>query len=89
MSITEIAIKVAIGKLVFDAENIYLGAQLLRASIINYEPRHAKRLFSLPFYDDHRDPFDRMLIATTLIERVPIVSQDRQFKRYKEIRLLR
>ena len=88
VSTTEIAIKVAVGKLEFCAEDIALGAKMLKVRQVNYEPRHAQRLFSMPFFEDHRDPFDRMLIATALAEDVPIVSRDRQFKRYKGVRVL-
>jgi PIN domain nuclease of toxin-antitoxin system len=36
----------------------------------------------------HRDPFDRMLIATAIVEAVPLISNDREIKRYKEITVL-
>ena len=34
------------------------------------------------------DPFDRMLIATALAEDVPIVTTDRQLRRYRGLRVL-
>ncbi|MBV9083150.1 MAG: type II toxin-antitoxin system VapC family toxin [Acidobacteriaceae bacterium] len=58
----------------------------LRVTIIPFEPRHAYRLFSLPPH--HRDPFDRMLIATALAEDVPLASGDRVFRRYKGLQVL-
>ncbi len=48
VSTTEIAIKVAVGKLEFCAEDIALGAKMLKVRQVNYEPRHAQRLFSMP-----------------------------------------
>lgn len=30
----------------------------------------------------HRDPFDRILIAQSIVEKIPLVSKDRQFSRY-------
>lgn len=44
------------------------------------------RLFGLPAY--HGDPFDRMLIATALAEDVAIVAGDREFKKYKGVRVI-
>ncbi|HTW58607.1 MAG TPA: type II toxin-antitoxin system VapC family toxin [Terriglobales bacterium] len=41
---------------------------------------HVLRIESLP--DHHRDPFDRMLIAQSLEERLPLVTADRFFARY-------
>jgi PIN domain nuclease of toxin-antitoxin system len=41
---------------------------------------HVLRVESLP--DHHRDPFDRMLIAQSLEERLPLVTADRAFADY-------
>jgi len=30
----------------------------------------------------HRDPFDRLLAAQALVERMPIVTRDRVFRKY-------
>lgn len=46
---------------------------------------HAQRAGRLP--GDHRDPFDRMLIAQSQLEDVPIVSDDGVFDDYGVIRL--
>jgi len=79
----EIAIKVSLGKLRlpkaadrFIADQVSLnGFTLLEASL-----RHVCRVADLPFH--HRDPFDRVLIAQSLIEEVPIVSNERVFDAY-------
>ena len=42
--------------------------------------RHAQRAGNLP--GDHRDPFDRMLIAQAQLEDVPVVSNDPVFDGY-------
>tara|TARA_B110000483_G_scaffold229386_1_gene293351 strand:- start:199 stop:384 length:186 start_codon:yes stop_codon:yes gene_type:complete len=34
----------------------------------------------LPFH--HRDPFDRLIIATALVENLPIITQDHHFEAY-------
>lgn len=79
----EIAIKVSIGK-------VSLGSDVRRfvpdqLSANGFEPlpvsvAHATRVASLPFH--HRDPFDRLLAAQALEERVAIVSADAIFRRY-------
>jgi PIN domain nuclease of toxin-antitoxin system len=51
------------------------GFALLEASL-----RHVCRVADLPFH--HRDPFDRVLIAQSLIEEIPIGSNERVFDAY-------
>ena len=41
---------------------------------------HALHVYTLP--DHHRDPFDRMLIAQSQLEKLPIVTKDPQIARY-------
>jgi PIN domain nuclease of toxin-antitoxin system len=89
ISVTEITIKAAIGKLSFGAEQVSQGIKLLRITYIPYTPRHVQEMFRLPRVEGHRNPFDRMLIATALAENVPLVSSDKQFKRYKGLKVIR
>ena len=73
----EIAIKVSLGKYRLDEPlEDFVNRELEKNSmqILPIEPRHAAQLASLPFH--HRDPFDRMLIAQALVERVAVVSRD-------------
>lgn len=42
--------------------------------ILPIEPRHTSLLTTLPFH--HKDPFDRILVAQSLVEAVAIVSGD-------------
>jgi PIN domain nuclease of toxin-antitoxin system len=46
---------------------------------------HAQRAGSLP--GTHRDPFDRMLIAQSQAENVPVVSSDAVFDTYGVVRI--
>ena len=43
-------------------------------SILPISPRHTAILTELPF--DHRDPFDRLLVAQAICEKIPLVSAD-------------
>ncbi len=86
ISITEIAIKNCAGKSDLGAVDVSKGAEYLRCTLLPYTKAHAMRLFDLPLH--HRDPFDRMLIATALSEGVPILSADREFKRYRGLSVI-
>ncbi|MGA8028333.1 MAG: type II toxin-antitoxin system VapC family toxin [Bryobacteraceae bacterium] len=85
-SIAEIAVKASIKKLVMTALDVSKAAEDLRLTLVPFEPRHAVHLFDLPLH--HRDPFDRMLIATALSEGVPIISQDSEFRKYRGLRVI-
>ncbi len=86
ISVTEIAVKANIGKLTLAAKDVSRGAAALRLTLVPYEARHAERVFALPLH--HSDPFDRMLIATALVEDVSIISGDRAFKQYRGLRVI-
>ena len=80
----EIAIKYALGKLPLPASpEQYLPSRLQRCRFgtLHIEHAHALRVALLPLH--HRDPFDRLLIAQSQIDRVPIITVDRQFAAYK------
>lgn len=82
-SLWEIAIKVRLGRLHLpEPAERYLRDQMSRNTIqlLPIEPAHAFRLFHLP--DPHRDPFDRMIIAQSLEDRLPIVTADPLIGRY-------
>jgi PIN domain nuclease of toxin-antitoxin system len=82
-SLWEIITKVQIGKLALPTPvGDYLSAKLKANGIlvlpITFD--HVKRVEGLPLH--HRDPFDRILIAQSLEERLPVVSSDPLFARY-------
>ncbi len=51
--------------------------------IVHVCKKHLSELATLPLYDDHRDPNDRMIIAQTISDRIPLISSDRKFTRYE------
>ena len=79
VSLWEIMIKRALGKLRFleDFEEVMAEEGFALLSV-GYP--HLRRLSDLPRH--HRDPFDRLLIAQALAERVPIITEDRAFAGY-------
>ncbi|MDQ2687292.1 MAG: type II toxin-antitoxin system VapC family toxin [Armatimonadota bacterium] len=87
-SIWEMAIKVSAGKLPLPKPwDQFILQQILRNKItlLPIEYSHTVTVSSLPFH--HRDPFDRMIIAQSLVEQVPIVSVDGVFDDYGVQRL--
>ena len=88
-SIWEIGIKNAIGKLPLpEPIDSYISSRMVQLGVEYLEIRapHALRAAALPL--DHRDPFDRMLIAQAQIEDMTLVSADSMFKQYSDISIL-
>jgi PIN domain nuclease of toxin-antitoxin system len=81
VSLMEIAIKNAIGKIQISEQVVRQAIRDLRLSILPFDAKHAYEMFTLPLH--HRDPFDRMIIATALAEKIPLVGGDGQLKLYK------
>lgn len=82
----EVAVKNAIGKLQMGEAEMQEAVRDLLLTVIPFEPRHSYRLFRLPLH--HRDPFDRMLIATAYEEAMPVVGADRQFRKYRGLKVI-
>ena len=86
VSISEIAIKAALGKLKLTAAIARQAVQDLDIRILPYTGDHAFRLFELPLH--HGDPFDRQIIAQALVEKIPVVTPDEKFRLYKELKII-
>lgn len=84
----EIATKFRLGKLP-DASDLvadfdgYLARERFESLLIS--PDHAVRAGLLP--GPHKDPFDRMLIAQSQAENVPVLSNDAAFDNYRVRRI--
>jgi len=81
VSLTEICIKHAIGKLDMAPELLREAIQDLRVNVTPYTAKHAFGFAQLPAV--HGDPFDRMILATALAERIPVLTSDRTLLKYK------
>lgn len=86
ISLSEIAIKQALGKLDFSANDVRVGIADLKLRVLPYTAEHAFQLFNMPQH--HRDPFDRQIIAQALAEDVPLVSSDETFELYKGLQVI-
>jgi PIN domain nuclease of toxin-antitoxin system len=84
ISLSEIAIKGAVGKVNLSREDVLLGIADLQIRVLPYTAAHAGYLFGLPLH--HTDPFDRQIIAQALAEDIPVVTCDDKFKLYQGIK---
>lgn len=50
--------------------------------ILKITNNHIAAYDTLPFLSEHRDPFDRLILATALVENLPVISSDRNFRLY-------
>ena len=53
--------------------------------ILNIKNQHISAYSQIPLLNDHRDPFDRLILATAFSENIPVLSADERFKDYKSI----
>ena len=85
VSAWEISIKKAMGKLKVP-DNLQEEIGLHRFTPLNINFEHAKLAGELP--NIHQDPFDRMLIAQTIIEKLTLVTRDNLIAQY-DVNLLK
>jgi len=78
-TIWEMAVKVSRGRLEApsDFPDRLLDLGMLQLAL---EWEHARVAGGLPLH--HRDPFDRMLVAQAIVERLTIVTRDEEIARY-------
>ena len=79
----ELAIKIGIGKLEFKdkAEGFVRLAENNGFTILPINTAHLTALETLPMI--HRDPFDRLLIATALAEKMTLITVDENITKYE------
>ena len=92
ISLFEIAIKQKIGKL--PELSLPIDALLNQLyedgfQLLPIRNTHIAAYDSIPLVADHRDPFDRLILATALTENWTIISADERFREYvPQIRLI-
>ena len=82
-SVWEMAIKASLGKLRLDdplSEIVERGTVESGITIVGIGKDHALRVAGLPWH--HRDPFDRLLVAQAMHERLTLVTGDSAFDAY-------
>jgi PIN domain nuclease of toxin-antitoxin system len=81
-SVWEMAIKISIKKLFVKGGTKKILSDIVENhfSLLNFSPKHFQFIEIMPFH--HRDPFDRMLIAQCISEKMTIVTKDPNFLKY-------
>jgi PIN domain nuclease of toxin-antitoxin system len=87
VSFWEISLKVRIKK--FEFENININDFPQRArdmdfTIIDLQENETITFHELPIKENHKDPFDRMLIWQAIIKNMTMISKDSLFEQYQK-----
>lgn len=84
VSLWEIAIKRGIGKLDFTPtlDDIVTQTEASGFNFLNLTVEHLKTLEGLAYVDNHRDPFDRLIISQAQTENLIAITSDPQFESY-------
>jgi PIN domain nuclease of toxin-antitoxin system len=88
ISLIEVSIKLKLGKLPDFVVSIDdFETQLIKDGFtpLAIKTSHINSYQMIPLFAEHRDPFDRFLLATAFDEHIPIISADEKFELYKEI----
>jgi PIN domain nuclease of toxin-antitoxin system len=82
VSAWELAIKISLGKLTFDGgvENFFKNINENGFELLPIKEEHLKQVEILPLL--HRDPFDRMLIASAVSENMSLITADTDIHQY-------
>ncbi len=85
-SLWEMAIKISSGKLTIPSQpfEAFMRHQLEIncIEILSMQLAHTALVSTLPFPNKHRDPFDRMIIAQSIVNHIPIIGRDSDFDDY-------
>jgi len=79
ISIAEIMIKASIGKFNIDFDPLSLAVES-GFEMLDFTGEDALLLKDMPFH--HKDPFDRMLIAQSITNNYPVMTNDSKFSLY-------
>lgn len=81
-SLWEMAVKVNLGRLKIDLGRFVQRIELTGFRWLGIENDHILAYASLPAFSDHKDPFDRLLVAQSLTEPLILVTADAPLARY-------
>ena len=68
----------------FEAEDVLASLQEMSIEIIAIKEKHLAEYAILPIVKDHRDPFDRLIIAQAISVKATLVSSDLKFQWYEK-----
>lgn len=87
-SLLEITIKQTINKLpefTATTSEIVEQLQIIDIQLKDISTKYIENYKNIPLLHDHRNPFDRIILATGLAEDIPVISSDAKFQRYSDI----
>ncbi len=79
MSIAELMIKSSIGKINIKFDPLEM-AEKMHVDVLSFSGTHAITLGKLPLH--HKDPFNSMIIAQALTNKLVLISDDSKFSQY-------
>ena len=79
VTVAEMMIKASIGKLQVDYDPVAI-AQQSGFTLLDFRAQDALLLKTMPFH--HKDPFDRMLIAQSIVNGYWLMTEDSKFSVY-------
>lgn len=87
ISFFEITIKQNIGKLELSKSIQEYMDEVQRIGIIllPVKDEYLNNYNNIPLFENHRDPFDRLILATAFTEKLQILSTDNKFQLYRDI----
>jgi len=81
-SLWEIAIKISIGRLKMDIARFTHNVEQHGFEWLDIKNDHLLAVATLPAFDDHRNPFDRLLAAQSQTEPLVLLTADSALARY-------
>lgn len=81
-SLWEISIKAVTGKIDADVEAMAWAIQASGFSELPVMASHAVQVSRLPLLNGHKDPFDRLLVAQSMVEPLVLLTADAQLAAY-------
>ena len=87
ISFWEISLKFSLGKLELintEPDEIYTQTMKSGFYISEISPEEYSTSYKLPFIAKHKDPFDRILIWHSIINKMTVISADNRFSEYKK-----
>lgn len=82
VSLWELTIKAGLGKVRIDLSAFAEQVESMGFTWLPIENAHILKLSVLPTFDDHRDPFDRLLVAQSMSEPLILLTVDGKLARY-------
>lgn len=84
VSLWELTIKATMGKLDIDLPVFAHQVSAMGFLWLPIENAHILTLANMPLFGDHKDPFDRLLVAQSLSEPLILLTTDSKLSRYGE-----